>query len=178
LLEQGSQVPQHFIGCPFDVDREAYGIGIKVARPFAVHGRSRGSKFIPKAGIGSPSLAGSRKKFNKADGLLGRFERSALKSRPRARLRSPIRIAPLFLSDCDILDDADLSNVRMTCATPATLVELTKAADRVVSLCPRWLPNAHALTGVFDRIAESDRRLELRRSPSGLLRNLSAKLSS
>jgi hypothetical protein len=41
------------------------------------------------------------------------------------------------------------------------------ATVRQWALTSPWLPNAHALTGVFDRIAESDRCLELRRVAVG-----------
>jgi hypothetical protein len=65
----------------------------------------------------------------------------------------------VFVSDCDILDGADLANVRMVRATPADAAELTRDAERVVLLCPRWLPNAHALSSVLDRLRGTGRCL-------------------
>jgi hypothetical protein len=48
-------------------------------------------------------------------------------------------------------------------ATPADVVEVTKAAEHVVPLCPRWLPDADALTEVFDRLGTMTELLGLRR---------------
>jgi hypothetical protein len=60
--------------------------------------------------------------------------------------------AVIFVSDSEILDGSDLANVRMVYATPSDLAKLSASADRVVPLCPRWLPHDHALSRVFDRL--------------------------
>jgi hypothetical protein len=60
--------------------------------------------------------------------------------------------AVVFASDRDILDGSDLANVRMIHAVPSDANNLAVSADHVVPLCPRWLPDDHALSRVFARL--------------------------
>ena len=60
--------------------------------------------------------------------------------------------ALIFASDCNILDGSDLANVRMIRAAPTDAKRLAATADHVVPLCPRWLPEDHALTLAFERL--------------------------
>jgi len=58
----------------------------------------------------------------------------------------------IFASNFHILDGSDLANVRMIRATPADAMKLAASSDHVVPLCPRWLPDDHALSRVLDRL--------------------------
>jgi hypothetical protein len=59
-----------------------------------------------------------------------------------------------FVSDHDILDGADLPNVRLMRANPAEGAALSQSAVCVVPLCPRWLPAGASLplSQLFERV--------------------------
>jgi hypothetical protein len=73
----------------------------------------------------------------------------------------------IFVSDRDIVDGSDLSNVQIRRGTPADPIRLRGTGDRIVPLCPRWLPG-YALSRVFDRLERvlPKRCLPLRRQPT------------
>jgi hypothetical protein len=59
----------------------------------------------------------------------------------------------IFVSDRDILDGADLPNVRMVLATPSEKAKFAESADDVVPLCPRWVDGDTSLSSASTRLA-------------------------
>jgi hypothetical protein len=73
----------------------------------------------------------------------------------------------LLVSDSDILDGADLGNVRMVRGDIGDGPRFTEKADRVVVLCPRWIPQPPALSEMMPRIERAfpGRCLPVQRKP-------------